>query len=231
MNRILSKISGPLLIGSILALGALAFPVHADAADGRFIFRAQSGLLPMQVVANDGTGGTGGSAETSPGGGEEGTGDGSEDGGEDGSGGTGEGDGTGGEEVPAWKWDGHFDMLTFSFPNGWTFLCQTGDWHTAADREARFAMARTLNGQPAVGWIDANTKTFSYKSDAIEFTVSRTGAPTVTPGHALGGILPPCYEPDPATNGALYRESPNPVPKTITQTMAGTPVITSRRIH
>lgn len=196
MNKILWKISGPLLIGSILALAALAFPVHADAADGRFMFRT-SGLLPMQVAAAP------------------------EDDGKTG----------GGEEAPAWEWDGHFDMLTFAFPNGWTFLCQTGDWHTAADREDRFAMARTFNGQPAVGWVDADTKTFSYKSDAIEFTVSKTGAPTVTPGHALNGMLPPCYEPDPATNGALYRESPNPVPRTVTQTMAGTPVITSRRIH
>ncbi|MGB3540057.1 MAG: hypothetical protein WBA42_18035 [Mesorhizobium sp.] len=82
MGKILSKISGPLLIGSILALGALAFPVHADAADGRLIvFRAQSGLIDRPtLVADNGSEGT--DAETSPGTGGEGTGDGSGDGSE-----------------------------------------------------------------------------------------------------------------------------------------------------
>lgn len=59
MNRILSRISGPLLIGSILALGAMAWPGHAS-AEARFFFRGSGGLLPMQVAAvpeEDGTAG------------------------------------------------------------------------------------------------------------------------------------------------------------------------------
>lgn len=116
MGKILSKISGPLLIGSILALGALAFPVHSHAADGPlFVFRASSGVLPMQV-ANNGNGDTGGGAETSPGSGEGETGGGSGDGGEAGSG----SDDTGGTETPAGQ-----ALLKISFADGWSFECKT----------------------------------------------------------------------------------------------------------
>lgn len=66
MNNILTKISGPLLVGSILVLGALALPAHADATDGPLvIFRASSGVLPMQVADNGGGKEGGGGASKS----------------------------------------------------------------------------------------------------------------------------------------------------------------------
>lgn len=127
MNKFLSRISGPLLITSILALGALAFPVHADAAAGPLIvFRAQSGVLPMQVANNDseGTGaGTGTGAETSPGGGEEGTGDGSGDGGEAGGGSDDDGMGSESQAIP---------HVIFGLSDGSIYECQSNDGYEAA---------------------------------------------------------------------------------------------------
>ncbi len=65
MKSIISRLSAPLLVGSILALGALAFPGigHSAAADGpTFVFRLKSGLAaPTEAADNGGeTGGTGG---------------------------------------------------------------------------------------------------------------------------------------------------------------------------
>ncbi len=58
MKSILSTISAPLLVGSILALGAMAYPGHADAGQQRFAFRLKSTVL-TQVADNNGEQGGG----------------------------------------------------------------------------------------------------------------------------------------------------------------------------
>ncbi len=113
MNKILAKISAPLLLGSILALGALAFPSSSNAADGpRFIFRASAGLVSPTIVAENG--GTGGGTETSPGGETDAGGSGGD--GEAGSG----GDDEGSTETPAGQ-----AFLKINFLDGWSFECET----------------------------------------------------------------------------------------------------------
>lgn len=133
MNKILSKISGPLLVGSILALGALAFPVHADAADGRLIvFRTQAKLIdPPKLVADNGSEGTGEGAETSPGGGETGTGetgDGSGDGSEAGTGSGGEAGG--GDEADNGGSTEQTPYFVAEYGSGFRFECRT-EWTPA----------------------------------------------------------------------------------------------------
>jgi hypothetical protein len=208
MDKILSRISGPLLISSILALGALAFPIHADAADGPLIvFRAQSGLIdrPQQVADNGDTGtGTGTGAETSPGDGEAGTGgtgDGSGDSGEDGSGGddTGDDDTTGGEEAPA-------RYLTMTYEGGYSLSCPT-DWtaefvaahqlglsslHTA--KPGKYGTA-TLKLQrhhtaPGVGTVKAENAWFTL----LKATDPSAALPTTFPMVLNWGAM---FEPDP----------------------------------
>lgn len=99
MKSVLTKISAPLLVGSILALGALAYPGHADAGEARFIFRLKAATVERPTVVADngdkegGTGGTGmpgGGSETSTG--EDGDGTGTPSGGD----GDAAGSGTGG---------------------------------------------------------------------------------------------------------------------------------------
>lgn len=58
MKSMLSKIAAPLLVGSILALGALALPVKADAGDQRFAFRLKN-TVATQVVDKGGEEGSG----------------------------------------------------------------------------------------------------------------------------------------------------------------------------
>jgi hypothetical protein len=71
MKSVLTKISAPLLIGSILALGALAYPAKADAGEPTFVFRLKAALV-KPVVADKGDGETGkGSDGSSDTGGEE----------------------------------------------------------------------------------------------------------------------------------------------------------------
>jgi len=62
MESILSKIAAPLLVGSILALGYMAFPGHAEAGEQRFVFRLKSQTLtpPKQVADNGGEEGSAG---------------------------------------------------------------------------------------------------------------------------------------------------------------------------
>jgi hypothetical protein len=110
MSKILSRISGPLLIGSILALGALAWPGQASAADGpRFIFRASAGLVsPPTLVADNGS--TGETGETG------GTGDAGDDD-TAGDGDTARGDEGGAGDGSPW--------FVAEYGEGWKFECPT----------------------------------------------------------------------------------------------------------
>jgi hypothetical protein len=64
MKSVLTKISDVLLVGSILALGALAYPGHADAGQPTFVFRLKAALVKPVAVADKG-GETGNGADGS----------------------------------------------------------------------------------------------------------------------------------------------------------------------
>jgi hypothetical protein len=165
MNKILSKISGPLLVGSILALGTLASPVHADTADGPLIvFRAQAKLIdPPTIVADNGSEGTGGGSEMSPG--DIGTGDtggGSGDGDETGDGGNGggEADNGGSTEQTAY--------FVAEYGKGFRFECKTE-------------------------WTPTTLETYRnlIETNAVKFSNPEGGAPTFGGTEPVEGFIEP----------------------------------------
>lgn len=138
-SSLLSTVASATLLGSILALGALAFPIPAHAADTSptFVFRLQAKTItPPTVVADKGDGGTetGESGETGVTGetGDE-TGTGSEAGNDDNGSGSGdtEGDGSDGSGGQA---EIALGALTVDWSGKWSMTCST-TW-TVGDLDA-----------------------------------------------------------------------------------------------
>lgn len=189
MKSILTRLSDALLIGSILALGALAYPVHADAGEARFIFRLKAATVEPVVVADNGSGDTG---EES--GGDPGATPGGDSGDDTGVPSEGDGDGTGTPPEAAATWP----HMVITMSNGMKLICRSDDGYKAVYGKTPEIIATLLPGRvltmtratTASGTMPEYLKTGTPGSIQVEWAFHAGAVSAPRSGCNYGAILP-----------------------------------------